>query len=106
MVHEILLFKLKAGKSSEVVEDLMVESRIRLLKLPEVQKLACGKPINTDEQSFDFFLNLEYENMTKRALVMDSPQYVQFEVQILKPNTTGKQAYLFESEPGKDVRYS
>jgi len=106
MVHEVILFELKPSATPATVESLMVESRMRLLKIPEVQRLACGKPINTKDQDYQFFLNLEYENMTKRQLAMESPVYVQYDVQILKPHVARQESLLFEAEPGKDVRYS
>jgi hypothetical protein len=106
MVHEVILFKLSSDCTEETIESLMVESRMRLLKIPEVQRLACGKPINGKDHDYDFFLNLEFENMTKRKLVMESPVYVQFDVQILRDRVKSRDSYLFEAEPGKDVRYS
>ncbi len=106
MVHEVLLFKLKSSAPKDAVESLMVESRMRLLKIPEIQRLSCGKPINTDDHHTDFFLALDFENMTKRHLAMDSPIFVQYDVQILQPLVSSHQSLLFEAEPGKDVRYS
>lgn len=106
MVHEVILFKLISGNTDATVETLMVQSRMRLLKIPEIQRLACGKPINSKDHDCDFFLNLEYENLTKRKLAMESPVFVQYDVQILQPQVKSHQSFLFEAEPGKDVRYS
>ncbi len=108
MIHHLKLVQLKAGLPAHRVEEIMVESRIRILKIQDVLSLACGKkiPLPGHETSHDLFLALEFENSLKRTSAFDHPLYQQFEAQILKPNAQKIEVLEFEMDPGKDVRFS
>lgn len=106
MVHHIALVKLKAGATSEQVENFMVETRIRLLKIPEVMNLRCGKKIDVKKNSYDVFFSMDFENMSKLAIAQDSAVWVKYKHQILEHNVDLLTAYDYEMEPGKDVQYS
>ena len=45
MIHHLKLIHLKPGLPAQRVEEVMVESRIRILKIQDVLSLACGKKI-------------------------------------------------------------
>ena len=96
------------GLPAQRVEEIMVESRIRILKIQDVLSLACGKkiPVNGHDTFHDLFLALEFENSLKRTAAFDHPLYHQFETQILKPNAQKIEVLEFEMDPGKDVRFS
>jgi len=94
MIHHLKLIQLKADLPANRVEEMMVESRIRILKIQDVLSLA------------DLFLALEFENSLKRTSAFDHPLYQQFEAQILKPNAEKIDVLEFEMDPGKDVRFS
>ncbi|MEM6820504.1 MAG: hypothetical protein AAF558_01000 [Verrucomicrobiota bacterium] len=106
MVHEINLFQIKNTCPPETAETLMVETRIRLLKIPEVMNLSCGKVINSKSNPYHFFVAMEFENLAKRDLAHDNAIFVKYEVQVIKPNVSKTQMLQFEMEPGKDVAYS
>jgi hypothetical protein len=106
MVHETLLCKLKPGQPPEVAEQLMVETRMRLLKIPGILHLACGKAIQRKGNPYDFFAVLHFENLAKRQAALDSAVFVKYKVQILEPYVAHMESLLFEMEPGKDVQYS
>jgi len=108
MIHHLKLIQLKGGLPPQRVEEVMVESRIRLLKIQDVLSLACGKkiPLKEQESFHDLFLALEFENILKRTSAFDHPLYHQFEAQILKPNAAKIEVLEFEMDPGKDVRFS
>jgi hypothetical protein len=96
MIHHLKLIQLKGGLPANRVEEIMVESRIRLLKIQDVLSLACGKKIPLN--GHDSFL--------KRTSAFDHPLYHQFESQVLKPNAAKIEVLEFEMDPGKDVRFS
>ena len=108
MIHHLKLIQLKADLPANRVEEMMVESRIRILKIQDVLSLACGKkmPVAGHKTSADLFLALEFENSLKRTATLDHPLYQQFEVQVLKPNAEKIEVLEFEMDPGKDVRFS
>lgn len=106
MVHHICLIETKPDVSSDKLENLMVETRIRLLKLPEVSNLRVGKRIDTENNKYHLFFSLDTENMDKLAAIHDSAVYTQFEKQVLAPHISRIQSFNYEMEPGKDVRYS
>jgi hypothetical protein len=106
MVHRIILTKLKPECSSQKVEEMMIETRIRLLKIPEVMNLLCGKKIHTDAMEYDFFIAMDFENMAKASVMEDSAVYLQFKHQVLEPNAAEKLQLDFEMEPGKNTAFS
>lgn len=105
MVHHLVLFKLKPEADDATVEMMMRETRIQLLKIPEVNSVRCGKNI-TQNAEWPFFLAVEVESMDKLKLYSGDPIHVKFVEEIIKPNTTARLAIDYEMEPGKDVTYS
>lgn len=105
MIHHVLLAKLKSDLPASAVEELMVESRIRLLKIPEVMNLRCGKKLE-EENPYNFFISMDVENGGKLKVVEQSAIYLQFRHQFFDPKVEEVKRLNFEMEPGKDVRYS
>ncbi len=106
MVHEIHLFQLKANAPDETLENMMVETRIRLLKIPEVMNLSCGKVINKKANVYQFFVAMDFENLAKRNLAHDNAIFIKYDTQVIKPNVVKAELLQYEMEPGKDVTYS
>lgn len=105
MIHHLVLFKVKPEVDEEKIEWMMRETRIQLLKIPEVLNLRCGKRIY-DEMEWPFFLAVEIENTEKLAMYMSDPNHIKFVETVIKPNITERLALDYETEPGKDIRYS
>ncbi len=106
MVHHVKLIHFKPGTTPEQVESFLVESRIRLLKIPEVMNLRCGKKIDVKGNPYDVVVTIEFENMAKLNIAHDSDVYVKYEKQILDTFVAKSTTLNFEMEPGKDVNYS
>lgn len=106
MLHHILLVRLKPTLPPDEVENLMVESRIRLLKIPEVMNLRCGKRIDLQNNPYDFFIAVDVENSSKMRVVEESAVYLQFRHRILNPAAAETLRLDYEMEPGKDVAFS
>ncbi|MEM9399203.1 MAG: hypothetical protein AAF984_03265 [Verrucomicrobiota bacterium] len=106
MVLHLKLIKQKGEDQDAAAERLMIEARIRLLKIPEVVNLFCGKRIDEATDLGEFFLAMEFENMAKKDIALNSPIYVTFSHQVLDKVTAKITEMNFEMEPGKDVRYS
>lgn len=105
MIHHLVLFKLNPDVDDEKIEWMMRETRMQLLKIPEVLAVRCGKRI-VEKQEWPFFLSLEFESTEKLALYMAHPIHIKYRDEVVFPNITGHVMYDFEMEPGKDVRYS
>ncbi len=84
----------------------MVETRIRLLKIPEVLNLRVGKRIDSLRNPYGFFYSFDTDDMQKLSVIRESAIYVQFERQVLETHRHEALELDFEMEPGKDVRYS
>lgn len=106
MIHHLVLLTTKPEVIPTKLEEIMVETRIRLLKIPEVNNLRVGKRIDISNNAFTYFFSFDVENLDKLAFIHDNAVYTQFEKQILGPFVADSKTYDYEMEPGKDVRYS
>ena len=105
MIHHIVLYKLKPEVTPARVEEMMMNARMQLLKIPEVLSIKCGKRIDP-ETSLPFFIAIDFESMDKFAIFQEEPIYVKFMEEVIKPNTADSLNLDFEMDPGKDVRFS
>ena len=105
MVHHIVLFKLKPEVKPEKLEELMMQTRMSLLKIPEVLSVKCGKRIDENNE-WPFFIALDFESMDKLALYRDDPIHMKYVADVIKPFTSERLALDYEMEPGKDVKFS
>ena len=105
MVHHIVLYKLKPTVTPADLEEMMMNTRMQLLKIPEVLSIKCGKRIDP-ELAWPFFIAIDFESMDKYEMFCDDPIYVKFQEEVIKPNTADSLSLDFEMDPGKDVRFS
>ena len=105
MVHHIVLYKLKPEVTPARVEAMMMNTRMQLLKIPEVLNIKCGKRIDP-ELPWPFFIAIDFESMDKYAIFREDPVFVKFMEEVIKPNTEDSLDLDFEMDPGKDVRFS
>jgi len=105
MVHHIVLYKLKPEVTPARVEDMMMNARMQLLKIPEVLSIKCGKRIDP-ESDWPFFIAIDFESMDKYTIFREDSIFVKFNEEVIKPNTEDCLTLDFEMDPGKDVRFS
>lgn len=105
MIHHLVLFKLKPKVDDEKVEWMMRETRIQLLKIPEVLAVKCGKRIDPTND-WQFFLSVDLESTDKLAIYRDDPHHVKYVEEVIRPNTTDRLALDYEMDPNRDVTYS
>jgi hypothetical protein len=105
MVHHLVLLKLNPEVTPARVEEMMMNTRMQLLKIPEVLSIKCGKRIN-DEMPWPFFIAIDFESMDKYEIFREDPIFVKYEAEIIKANTAEALTLDFEMDPGKDVRFS
>jgi hypothetical protein len=105
MVHQISLFRLKPEITEAKIEELMVATRIQLLKIPEILSVKCGKSIEVPAE-WPFFIALDFESLEKLAVMEDDAIYMKFVTEVIKPHTDDRLTLAYEMEPGKNTRYS
>ena len=105
MVHHVVLYKLKPEVTPARVEAMMMNTRMQLLKIPEVLNIKCGKRIDP-ELPWPFFIAIDFESMDKYAIFREDSIFVKFMEEVIKPNTEDSLDLDFEMDPGKDVRFS
>jgi hypothetical protein len=105
MVYQVSHFKLKPGLPPARLEEMMVSTRIQLLKIPEILSVKCGKGIDPKAE-WSFFIALDFESLEKLAVVEDDAIYMKFLSDTLKANTADRLTLTYEMEPGKNTRFS
>lgn len=106
MVHHLCLLETTPEVSDEKLEEIMVQTRIRLLKIPELSNLRVGKRIDQTGNSFTYFFSFDVDTMDKLALTKSSAVYAQYQKLIIDAYVTKISELDYEMEPGKDVTYS
>ena len=61
MIHHIELFKLRPEVTPAKLEEMMMNTRMILLKIPEVLSVKCGKKVDPKNE-WPFFIALEFES--------------------------------------------
>lgn len=105
MVHHITLFKLKPEVTPDKLEQMMMTTRMSLLKIPEILSVKCGKAIDPKTE-WPFFVSLEFESMEKLQMTQEDAIYMKFVADVIKPNAAERVVLNYEMEPGKNVKYS
>ena len=105
MVHHVVLFKLKPEVTPARIEEMMMNTRMQLLKIPEVLSIKCGKRIEPSVE-WPFFIAIDFESMDKHEMFREDPIYVKYIEDVVKPNTSEALTLDFEMDPGKDVQFS
>jgi hypothetical protein len=105
MIHHLVLCKLAPDVGEEQIEWMLRQTRSRLLKIPEVLQVRCGRNLD-DGTEWPFFFSAEFLSTDQLAAYADHPVYGKFVEEVLRPMTTVCQSMDFEMEPGKDRRLS
>jgi len=105
MVHHVVLYKLNPEVTPARVEQMMMNARMQLLKIPEVLSIKCGKRIDPD-MDWPFFIAIDFESMDKYTIFREDSIFVKFNEETIKPNIEDSLVLDFEMDPGKDVRFS
>jgi len=105
MIRHLVLFKLVPDIGPERVEWMMRETRIQLLKIPEVLAVQCGQRIDPTNE-WDFFLSVDVETQEKLSTYRDDPIHLKYVADVIRPHTTDRLALDYETSPGRDPIYS
>ncbi|MDZ4816940.1 MAG: Dabb family protein [Verrucomicrobiota bacterium] len=100
MIHHIALFKLKPGVTEAKLDEMILESRIRLLKITGVNNLKVGKNIDT-AHAHQFFYAVDLENPDRVDIFLNDALLLKYQEEIIKPNTLERSNFCFEMETNK-----
>ena len=105
MVHHIVLYKLRPEVTPARVEEMMMNTRMQLLKIPEVLSIKCGKRIDP-KMPWPFFIAIDFESMDKYGMFREDSIYEKFMEEVNKPHTAETLMLGFKMDPGTDVQCS
>src|SRR5437762_12713929 len=86
MVHHIVLYKLKPEVTPARVEEMMMNTRMRLLEMPEVLSIKCGKRIDP-QMTWPYFIAIDFDAMDIYAILSEDSVFVQLNEEMIKSNT-------------------
>lgn len=105
MVHYIALYRIASDKSEEEIEEMIRVSRTCFHRVNEAHNFRSGRSIDPGDE-FGFFISADFESRDKLAMFREDPNYKRFELDVIRAHTTGCSEHLYETEPGKDPKYS
>src|SRR5882672_11014754 len=100
MIHHIVLYKLKPEVTPARVEEMMMNTRMQLLKIPEVLNIKCGKRVDP-ELPWPFFIAIDLKWMAESPFSGEAPFVVMFMEKIKKPNAPVSQTTDSERDQEK-----
>ncbi|MBL9150902.1 MAG: hypothetical protein JNK37_00370 [Verrucomicrobiales bacterium] len=105
MVHYIALYKLAKGVDESAVDDLMRSSRSFLFRIQEAHNARSGKRIDAGME-YPFFISIDFESLDKLMMFRDDPVWLKFQHDHISPVTSSGVEMVYETEPGKNLKYS
>lgn len=105
MVHYIALYRIRKATTEEEIEEMIRLSRTCFHRVNEAHNFRSGRTIDP-EADFGFFISADFESSDKLNMFREDPNYQRFEIDVVKPRTTKCVEHVFETEPGKNPKYS
>jgi len=105
MVYFLALYKLQPTVTEEKLEEMIRSSRSQLLRVPEVLHIQTGRAIRPDAE-WPFFVAIHVESTDKLRMCLEDPFFIKFKEEVIRPFTTECLDLRYETEPGKDLKYS
>jgi hypothetical protein len=98
MIHHIVLYKLNPEITAERVEELVIKSRMQLLKISTAMNVRCGRRID-QKNEWPFFFAVDFDSKERMAMFIDDPVYIKFIEETIKPNTQSSMVLDYETDP-------
>ncbi len=105
MIEHVVLCDLQHGHTAETLDHLLRETRLRLLKLPPVLAVRCGKRLD-GESADGFFFSVSIETEAKLRVLLADPAFRRLETEVLDPVTLARRTATYQTDPGSDPLYS
>ncbi|QSR84744.1 Dabb family protein [Methylacidimicrobium sp. B4] len=101
MIHHICFLETLPSTTAAEQDQLLIEIRILLLKLPDIHNLRVGRNLDPADP-FSLFLSFDIDSLEKLAFVQRNAIYYQFERQILDAHAKRVIRYSFDMDSGKE----
>ncbi|MBV9492404.1 MAG: Dabb family protein [Verrucomicrobia bacterium] len=98
MIHHLVLYKLKPEVAPQQLEEMVMRTRMQLLKIPVAMNVRCGIRIDPKNE-WPFFVAVEFDSKEKMAIFKEDPIYIKFIEEIVKRNTTELLVLDYETDP-------
>jgi hypothetical protein len=98
MIHHIVLYKLKPEITAEHVEELVIKSRMQLLKISVAVNVRCGRRID-QQNEWPFFYAVDFDSKERMAMFIEDPVYIKFIEETIKLNTQSSMVLDYETDP-------
>jgi Stress responsive A/B Barrel Domain len=105
MIHHVALFQVLSHVDEAKLDQMMISTRVSLVKIPEVAGVRCGKNVDT-KSAWNFFFAIDVDNLDRLRLVQQDSIYIKFLADVISPNVTEQFVADFEMEPGRSVSLS
>lgn len=105
MVHYIALYRLAENTSEEDLERMIRISRSCFHRVNEAHNFRSGRSVDPKSE-FGFFVSADFENREKLGMFREDPNYARFEAEVVEAHTTEMVEHVFETEPGRNPKYS
>ena len=98
MIHHIVLYKLKPEVTVEELEQILIQTRMQLLKISVATNLRCGRRMDPQSE-WPFFVAVDFDSKDRLAMFKEDPIYIKFIEETIKPNTREQLVLDYETDP-------
>jgi hypothetical protein len=105
MVHYIALFRVGKSVTEADLEGMIRASHTCFHRVQEAHLFRSGRNLDSTSE-FAFFVSAEFQSREKFKMFREDPAFLRFENEVLKRHTTSRVEHLYETDPGKDPKYS
>lgn len=101
MIERLILLNLRSGVDDGLVDSMMRETKLRLLKIPSVVAVRCGRAVDR-ESAWSFFVAVVLETPEKLSAFDADPALKRYLAEVIVPNSTGRIVLDFQTLLGGD----
>ena len=94
MVHHIVLYKLRPEVTPARVEEMMMNTRMQLLKITKEISIKCGKRIDP-KLPWTIFIAHEFKTMDKNGMFREDSNLVKFMEEVSNKKTAATTMMTF-----------
>lgn len=98
MIHHLVLYKLKVDVTPQQLEEILLHTRMQLLKIPVAMNVRCGRRLD-DGNEWPFFFAADFDSKERLAMFQEDPIYIKFIEETVKPNTESALVLDYEMDP-------
>ncbi len=98
MIHHLVLYRLKPEVTPEGLEEMLMKTRMQLLKIPEAMSVRCGRRIDPGNE-WPIFVAVEFDSKERMLMFMEDPVYIKYLENVVRRHTSESLRLDYETEP-------